>query len=39
LLGEVEVAVLAAQHLAQIEAEILASSRLEEESRSAAWRL
>jgi hypothetical protein len=35
---KVEVAVLAGHHFAQIEAEILASSRLDEEAQSPAWR-
>ena len=37
LLTEVELAVLAGRNLAQIEAEILAPSGLDEESRSAVW--
>ena len=39
LLDDIDVAVLAGQDSAQIEAEILASPGLQEESRSAAWRL
>jgi hypothetical protein len=37
LLTEVELALLAGRNLAQIEAEILSSSGLDEESQSAAW--
>jgi hypothetical protein len=37
LLTEVELAVLVGRNLAQIEAEILASSGLDEESQSAVW--
>jgi hypothetical protein len=37
LLTEVELAVLAGRNLAQIEAEILADSGLDEESQSAVW--
>jgi hypothetical protein len=37
LLTKVELAVLAGRKLAQIEAEILTSSGLDEESQSAAW--
>jgi hypothetical protein len=37
LLTEVELAVLAGRDLAQIEAEIIAASGLDEESQSAVW--